>query len=419
MLAMNIRSINAIQHRLPAIIGMLSAALALHGGSWPRFLGPNQDGSLPDQALPSQWGDQGPKKLWQKAIGSGFAGPIALDDRVIIFHREGDNETLLSLDPVTGDEQWRFRYPSTYRDDFGFDNGPRSTPTADRGQLYSYGAEGRLHCLEVQTGKPIWNVDTQHEFGAPKGFFGIACSPLVIGDAVLVNIGSSRNAGIVAFNRLTGTTLWTASRDEASYSSPVAATLKGIESAVFFDRAGLKVVHPKTGNISATYPWRPRINASVNAASPLVFNEQVFLTTSYNTGAVVLDLAGGQARKVWSSDEALSCHYGTPVRLHDKLFGFHGRQERGAQLHCVDWSTGKVLWRTSKVRIGTITLVGQKLLILQETGELTLAQASAQAYQELDRAQILPSGVRAFPAIAGGILYARSPSRLVAYQVIP
>ncbi|MCS1409601.1 MAG: Outer membrane protein assembly factor BamB [Verrucomicrobia subdivision 3 bacterium] len=412
----DINAIRAAAHLLTSGI-LLWPPFRADSSEWPRFLGPHQNGVLPTETLPDSWPGNGPKKLWQRSVGSGFGGPIALDDRIILHHRTGNEEQILSLDPLSGEAQWQFDYATTYRDDFGFDNGPRSTPTAYEGYLYTYGAQGKLYCLELDTGKPVWNVDTKKEFKAPKGFFGIACSPLVEGDLVIINVGSPKNGGIVAFDRLNGAVRWKTSHGEASYSSPVAATIANIRQALFFDREGLKAVAVETGKIRSAYPWRPRINASVNAASPVVYGNQVLLTTSYRTGAVVLDLTQTEPKKVWSNDNAISCHYSTPILHRGYLYGFHGRQEWGAPLNCVSWKTGEVQWSQPSIQNGSVIIGGNKLLALQENGELVLVNATEKRYQELDRAQILPSDVRSYPALANGIIYARSPKILVAYRL--
>ena len=416
MINLDINSIQIGALRL-AIAFLVVPIVATRADEWPRLHGPNQNGNSKNETLPDEWPREGPEKLWDRPVGSGFAGPIALSDGIFLFHRQGNQEEILNLDPISGKEQWRFGYRTDYRDDFGFDNGPRSTPTASQGHLYTYGAEGRLQCLSIQSGKPVWHVETKKQFTVPKGFFGMACSPLVDGDYVIVNVGSSDSGGIIAFDRLSGAIKWKTSKDEASYSSPVAATIAGIRQAIIFDRAGLKAVEVTSGKIRSSHPWRPRINASVNAASPIVFNNQVLLTTSYDTGAIVLDLSQAEPKILWNNDDSISCHYGTPVLHQGALFGFHGRQEWGATLNCVSWKTGKVNWSEPNLKIGTITVVGNHLLILQENGELVLAKANQQRYQELDRAQILPSGVRAYAAFSEGVIYARSPKNLVAFKL--
>ena len=418
---MNIPDIKSIRGSLaPCMIFafiLVANPWECRSSDWPRFLGPNQNGGIDDEELPNEWSADAPKQIWQQAVGSGFSGPVVVGQQVILFHRERDEETIVSLEAETGEEQWRSPYQTSYRDDFGFDNGPRSTPTVHSGLIYTYGAQGRLQCTSLKTGKKVWHVDAKREFGAPKGFFGIACSPLVEGNAVILNVGSRETGGIVAFDRLSGKVIWKASRDEASYSSPIGATIAGVRQALVFDREGLKAVDVTSGKIRSTFPWRPRINASVNAASPVVHGNQVLLTTSYSTGAIVLDLKTPNPVKVWSNDRALSCHYGTPIFHAGYLYGFHGRQERGADLNCVDWKTGEIQWTAPHVKTGTVTRIKDRLLILQENGELVLADAQADRYRERDRAQILPSGVRAYPAFANGIFYARSPKKLVAVRL--
>ncbi len=416
---MKFSDINAIRLELTLLLatGFLLGGMTVSGNDWPRFLGPNQNGSLPTDSLPDRWPADGPTQRWQLNVGNGFAGPIVLADQVIVHHRVRNEEELLCLNAKDGKVLWRFGYPTAYRDSFGFDNGPRSTPTAAGNHVYSYGAQGDLYCVDRKTGKPAWNLNTMKAFSAPKGFFGIACSPLVDGDRVVVNVGSSQAGGIQAFDRFTGKPLWQASRDDASYSSPVVATIAGIRQAIVFDREGLKAVELSTGKIRSEFPWRPAIEASVNAASPIVRGNQVFLTTSYNTGALVLDLSQAKPRKEWSNDTSLSCHYGTPAIRDGYLYGFHGRQEWGAELRCVEWASGRVRWTAPNVAIGTASVVGDKLLILQENGELVLARARPERYEELDRAQILPSQVRAYPALANGTIYARSTKKLVAFDL--
>ena len=198
----------------------LSCAGQAWGSDWPQFLGPIRNGVYAGSDLAATWPAAGPPVVWQKSIGQGFSGPVVTQQKLILFHRLDDKETVECLDAKNGKQLWLFDYPTAYRDDFGFDEGPRATPAISDGRVYTFGAEGRLHCLDFATGKKIWSVDAKTEFQAPKGFFGIACSPLVEGNAVLLNIGGVDGAGIVAFNRLTGKVLWKASEDEASYSSP-------------------------------------------------------------------------------------------------------------------------------------------------------------------------------------------------------
>ena len=260
-------------------------------------------------------------------------------------------------------------------------------------------------------------MDTKKKFQAPNGYFGMACSPLVEGPAVLLNIGGRDGAGIVAFGRERGEVLWKATDEEASYSSPVAATLGGKRYAFFFNRAGLVALEPASGKVQFEFPWRPTIQASVNAAAPLVIDDLIFISTCYDRGAALIRFKEKEPETIWSGDESLSNHYATSVHHKGFLYGFDGRADPGYQpapsLRCADLKTGKVRWRDDSLGAGTVTLAGDRLLILTDKGQLVLAAASPQEFKEKARAQILPTTVRAHPALADGLFYGRSKDTLV------
>ena len=264
----------------------------------------------------------------------------------------------------------------------------------------------------------------------PDSFFGAACSPLVDDGKVYVNVGgqktlpsaqggAARGTGIVAFDATTGKVLWTSLRDDASYSSPVATTFDGERRLVFFTRTYVAVLDPGDGAVLFRTRWRPRINASVNAATPLVIGDRIFVSTSYSTGGLLLRRTGpGEFEKVWSGEGILSSHYSTSLHHDGHLFGFHGRQEAGTPLRCVELGSGKVLWtekRPGKERFGTGTLIvaGGRLVVLTDAGELVLAEASTERFRTLGSAKILAEGVRPHGAIARGRFYARDKTQLV------
>jgi outer membrane protein assembly factor BamB len=353
----------------------------------------------------------GPRVLWEKKVGQGFSAPVVAGGKLVLFHRVGDREILDCLDSETGAPLWSSSAPTSYEDDFGFDPGPRATPAISGGRVYAVGAEGDLRAVEMDGGKEAWAVDTRAVFKTKKGYFGVACSPLVEAGKVLLNVGGAQ-AGIVAFDAATGKALWRATDAGASYSSPVVATVGGARHALFFTRAGLADLDPGTGAVRFQFPWRARIDASVNAATPIVSGDLVFISASYGTGAALLRLKDPSPDVVWSSDEVLSCHYATSV-LHDgRLFGFDGRQEHRPSLRCVDLLSGKVLWTKDRFGAGTVTRAGGDLLIVTEEGELVLAPASPEGFREATRVRLLPRTVRSYPAFASGRLYVRNEETL-------
>jgi outer membrane protein assembly factor BamB len=408
-----------IRFRPPLHLFSFLVLIRACAGDWPQFLGPTRNGVYAGTDLADSWPKEGPPVVWRKKVGQGFSGPVVSGGSLILFHRTGDKEAVECLEAGSGKQLWSFAYPTGYRDDFGFDEGPRATPTIAQGKVFTLGAEGMLHCLDFQTGKKIWSVNTKAEFAASKGFFGMVCSPLVEGNAVLLNIGGANGAGIVAFELSNGKLRWKSTNDEASYSSPVAATVNGLRYAFFFTRAGLAALDPDSGRSRFEFPWRSRTSASVNAATPLVVDDLVFVSASYQTGAALLRVKANSVEKIWSADDVLSNHYATCVHSDGFLFGFDGRQEYGENLRCVDFNTGKIRWSEDRFGAGTVTLAGKRLLILMENGELLLAPASPEGFKPASRAQLLPNGVRAYPALADGRFYARSKDTLLCADLRP
>lgn len=397
-------------------LALILSGTAVLAEDWPQFLGPRRNGSSLE-SLPARFGSEGPRPLWKVKVGEGFAAPVVAGGTAVVFHRLNDREELLALETASGRELWRASYPASYRDDFGFEEGPRGTPAIVEGRVYAMGADGIVSCHELATGQMVWRVDTRKQFGARKGFFGMACSPLVEAGRVLLNVGGEPAAGIIGLDAATGAVAWKADADEASHSSPVTAEMQGKRHAIFFTREGLAVLDPVNGRIETKTHWRPRMHASVNAASPLVENNRIFLSTSYGQGAALFEFDGKSTRTIWSGDDILSCHYATPVRHEGFLYGFDGRQEQGPSLVCVEWATGKLRWREERFGAGTVTLAGNRLLLLLESGELVIAPASPAKFRPEGRWQILGSSVRAYPALANNRLFARDKNNLAAFSL--
>jgi outer membrane protein assembly factor BamB len=406
---------------ISAAVALAGAAASAASSDWQQFLGPTRNGVYAGSDLAEAWPKEGPRRVWQIETGQGHSGPAVLGGRVILFHRLEDKEIVECLESTTGKRMWRVDYPSSYRDDFGFDEGPRATPAIDDNRVYTFGAEGVLHCADLQTGKKLWSVDCKRDFAVQKGFFGIACSPLVEGNAILLNIGGRDGAGIVAFDKRDGKVLWKATDHKASYSSPITATINGQRYGFFLTLGALVALDPEQGKVLFQYPFTPPIRSSVTAATPVIVGDLVFISASYGAGAVLLKVKTNGPEKVWADDDALSNHYATSVHHGGFLFGIHGRTdpgfEPGASLKCVELATGKTRWQKDSFGAATILLAGDQLLILTERGELIRTPASTEGYKPNARAQILPGQVRAFPALAGGLLFARSKDKLACFDL--
>ena len=399
--------------RFAYVLILCILASMVQADDWPQFLGPRRDGVSDEKGLLETFGKDGPKIVWQRDVGEGYSGPAIAGERLILFHRVDAEEVVECLHAVTGKPIWKFAYPTNFVDGQTSVNGPRATPVIVGGNVIALGAEGALHCLTLDKGVKTWSHSLTQEYKTKLGYFGIGTSPVVEQNLVLVNVGGPK-AGIVAFDLRDGKESWKATNDPASYSSPVVCTVNGARLAVFFTRTGAVVLDPKSGAVLYQQRWRARIDASVNAATPLVIGDLAFFSTSYETGALLLKLRKDGADKVWEDEEIMSNHYNTCVYHEGHLYGFHGRQEFGPSFRCVELKSKKVKWDEQNFGCGSMIRADGRLIVLTEKGDLCLVQATPAAFRETGRVRLFEAGpCRAQIALANGRLYARDQKKLL------
>lgn len=388
-------------------------------GEWPQILGPHRNGVADDERLGDSFPAKGPPRVWQKEVGEGFSGIAVADSKAIVFHRVDDEERVQAFEAATGQPLWLRPFPTRYSGGISPDNGPRCTPVIDRGRVFVLGAAGDLHCLSLADGTHRWSRSTARDFSAPEGYFGIGSTPIVDGDRLLVNVGGKSNAGIVAFSVEDGSTLWQATDEQASYSSPVAVTREGVRHVVFVTRLSALSVDPENGKVRWKFPFGAR-GPTVNAANPIILDDHLFLTASYGVGAVYARFGKDRAQTVWDNNDTMSSQYTTSVPYEGNLYGIDGRSDQGsARLRCFDPDSGKVRWTKSEFGMASLIVADGKLVILRENGDLVLAAASPEAYRELGRSRVLSTTARALPALAGGLLYVRDTKTLKCVDLRP
>jgi hypothetical protein len=175
---------------------------------WPRFLGPNGDGTSSETGLIDRFPEGGPPLVWEKDIGSGYSAPSVRGGKLVLHHRIKAEEIVQAFALPKGEPIWRYAYPTSFIDPYGYNNGPRSTPLLTSNRVYTFGAEGKLLCLDLSSGKLVWQRDTQKDWNIPEAFFGVGSTPLLEDGRLIVMIGGQPNSGVAALDPETGKTLW-------------------------------------------------------------------------------------------------------------------------------------------------------------------------------------------------------------------
>jgi outer membrane protein assembly factor BamB len=417
------------------------------GDDWPCFLGPTGDSVSREKGIAAPWPKEGPKLVWQKELGVGYAMPSVSRGRLFVFDRVRNRARLRAWNAETAETLWTFEYPTDYRDHYGYNGGARCCPVIDDDRVYIYGAEGMLHCVSARDGKPVWKVDTKAEFGVVQNFFGVGSTPVVEGDLLLVMVGGSpkgsegtpfeelkgNGSAVVAFDKLTGKVRYKVGDELASYASPVVATIGGRRYGLFFARGGLLGIEPATGKIDFHYPWRASLLESVNASNPVVVGDRVFLTECYELGSALVEVKAGGVKEVWtdrakpSRAKSLKCHWMTPIHVDGYVYGSSGRHQNEAELRCVELATGKVMWREPGLTRSSLLWIDGHFVCLGEDGWLRLLKVNPRKYEEVssvllkgrDGQPLLEEPCWAAPIVSNGLLYARGKDRLVCLELIP
>lgn len=394
--------------------GLANACLAV---DWPQILGPNRNGVAEGEKIAESFPKGGPKVAWERAVGQGYAGVAVADGKAIIFHRVGGEDVAEALNCQTGEPIWKTAWPTSYRAQYSSDSGPRCVPLVHKGFVYLFAPNGDLHCVALADGKKVWTRALLKDYKADEGYFGAGSTPIILDDKLLLNLGADGDeAGIAAFSLADGETLWTATEEQVSYSSPVLATLNGKPQAVFATRDNALGIDGD-GNVLWKFPFGKR-GLTVTGANPVVFGDHVFVTASYGIGAACAAIGKGGPKVLWENDASMSSQYTTAVQHEGFLYGIDGREDQGvARLRCIEPKTGKVQWTKDGIGCGTLIQADGKLIVLTTNGKLLLVAAESKAYRQLASAELFDTKTFALPALADGLLYARDEGTLKCLKI--
>jgi len=402
-----------------ATIIVFTTAMAAVGADWIQFRGPNRDGKSSETGLLKSWPEGGPKKLWTSDVnlGSGFASVSVTKDAIYTAGLFDGQEIVFALG-LDGKLKWKSAPRGPAFD--GYMPGTRTTPTVDGDYVYAMTSTGKVLCLQASDGKEKWSVDTRKKFGAKIIRWGIAESILIVDDMAICTPGGP-DATMVALNKLTGKTIWRTKglSDISAYCSPI--LIKDDKKNLIVTMTGDNVigVSPAGGKVLWKYPYRGRCQA--HAVSPTYHDGQIFVTSGYNDGAVMLKLSDdGKSVKVAWKDKGFDTHHGGVILVDGNVYGTTWNGNGDGNWICADWKSGKTKFEASWKCKGSMVFADGMLYCYEEKGgTVGLAKASPSGFEVISSFKMTDGEGKhwAHPVVAGGVLYVRHGSALNAYDV--
>lgn len=425
--------------------GPLSQESGLH--DWPCFLGMGQDGYSDERGIRTDWSEGKLPVLWTGKVGEGYAPGVVSGERYFHFDRTPQGARLRCLNANTGQPSWEFVYPSDYVDIYGYDGGPRSSPTIDGDTVFIYGVEGMLHALDASNGDVKWKLNVNKKYGVHQNFFGTSSPPVVFKDKLLIMVGGSPadnkirlgqldkalpdGTAVVALDKESGEVIYELGDDLASYTAIKLISHQGRDWAFAWARKSLIAFDPNSGEIDFEFPWRSSKFESVNASTPVVFDGHVFLSECYSIGSVLLkfgDDIEGKFQVVWKDegrDMSMMTHWNTSVFYDGYLYGSSGRNANDATLRCIDAMTGEVKWSQPGFRRCNMSFVDGHLVVVGEQGVIMLVKANPEKFDPVSLYEAGPEdNVRfvapcwAAPVIANGKMYVRGKGTVVCFELV-
>ena len=412
----------------PVTDGAVVDLLTTTPDDFPQFLGPRRDARLVELRLNRDWQAHPPRLVWRQEIGAGWSSFVAVNGFAITMEQRGDDELVMCYELATGGPRWFHATPARHQTVMG-GVGPRSTPTIDQGRVYALGATGVLNCLDGATGRPIWTADLLAWIGVrPQEDtraieWGRANSPLIVDQLVVVPLGGPLGGpwvSLIALDKLTGHPVWKGGDSQASYSSPVLATLAGRRQILIVNEADVSGHDPATGQTLWKHPWpgSSRGNASVSQAVPLP-EDRVLLSKGYLGGAQLLRLTAApdgscQVSEVWSNHRVLRTKFSNVVVHGEYVYGLSD-----GILECVELSSGRRMWKAGRYGQGQILGVDDLLVVQAESGEVALVEATPAGHREWGQFAALDGKTWNNPSLYGRYLLVRNAEQAACYELAP
>jgi outer membrane protein assembly factor BamB len=408
------------------LVGLLLTSLSgftatgQSNGEWPCFHGADRQNKSAETGLLKTWPADGPGLLYTiSGLGEGYSSVSIGGGLIYTAGRIGNQSYIFAFDlkckPVwkkPNGDAWSVSvsWASSY-------NGPRSTPTYENGTVYHLSENGRLTAFRSKDGNVLWTRDLPKEFNAEMPMYGYAESVLIDGENLFVRPGGKKGyqAGI---NKRTGQTIWTNTGipGEYGYNSMVIMDFGGFRQVIGASTTCYYSLEAKTGKLLWKYDFMNRYE--VNCTDAITFNEYVFLTSGEGKGCGLIGLkktgAGIATEKVWET-ELLDNYHGGVILHNGYLYG-SGNLSRG--WYCLDFHTGKALWKTAGE--GSLTYADGMLYLYDEKGTMKLVKASSEKFEKTGEFKVPKGGTGpywAHPVVCGGRLYLRHADKIFVYNI--
>ncbi len=375
---------------------------------WPGFRGPHRDDIVPGVRIKTDWSASPPVAMWRRPVGPGWSSFAVRGGLVYTQEQRGPDEVVACYSLTTGEPVWAHRDPARFWESNG-GPGPRATPTLDGDQVYTFGATGVVNALNARDGSVIWTRNASSDTGSPVPQWGLASSPLVVGDAVIIGVSGQ----LAAYDRATGARRWVGPAHGVSYSSPHLVTIGGVEQVLLLSEAGMTSVAPSSGALLWEHAWKgyPIVQPALTA------DGDILMSVSDSSGtrriAIAQGPAGWKVEERWTS-MGLKPYFNDFVVHHGHAFGFDG-----SILSCIDLKDGKRVWKGGRYGNGQLILLPDQdmMLVLSEEGELALVKATADQFTELARFPAIEGKTWNHPVLAGDVLLVRNGEQMAAFRL--
>ncbi len=381
---------------------------------WTDFRGPNRDGHYDETRILTNWPAKGLREIWREPIGGGYGSFVVAQGLAFTIEQRREMEVVAAYDIANGREVWTNGWKALFQESMGGD-GPRSTPTYHEGKIYVQGAEGEFRCLDAATGKEIWSKNILADNRTGNLYYGMASSPLIVDDKVIVQAGGGNGKSVAAYDKLTGKTVWKSLDDPATYSSPMTVNLAGQRQLLIATEKRVVGLAIEDGRLLWEHPWVVKLG-NRNISQPVILSSnRFFLSAGYGTGCEAVEISKSDssfsARTVWKNTY-LKNKFSSSVFWQGYIYGLDEDM-----LTCLNADTGERQWKDGRYGYGQLLLADGCLIVLSGEGELALVKATPERHIELARFPAIHGKTWNHPAIAGGKLLVRNAVEMACFDL--